>query len=618
YAHNEIKEFIDIFHEDFKIDQSETTYKLEQLFKMYCVEIDLIQLKRLIMIYLILINDLNDPFKINIQNVLFKTLQTLWKEDEKFYSQLIKLFEARLFVNIFTKTLLFEVKIRFGLFLINFSKLSISNSRLFCARMFLCSLYKEEEEFRKKADLIFVECDFYKIKPDEINSLLENFDNLSNDEYMNSLKAQKRPLDSSPNSLDQSPKRFKTKEITTQDNLNKTDVNNNQLLDNNHLLSDIMPTINLNNLSFNAEFLNDFDHSICERLKEPLREPEVIVISSDDEHDETLSTIIKKIEPLCNCITLYEQKIETFPLSVLCKFPNLKSVTINYCNLNHLDTKDLNCLNNLEILNLRSNCLTQIDSGLFEKIPKLSQLDLRNNKIQNLSENIFKSCKKLKILNLSNNMLSNLDASLFEFSTSLEEIDCSKNFIEKLDANLFKNLINLKKINFCKNKIIALGEGIFDSNRLLTEILISNNSIVDLPKGLFKNLDFLNIINLSNNRIEILDADLFEHNIQLNQIQISYNRIQNLDSNIFKNLIELYLVHCTNNQIDYLPKELFRSCLKLKRIFFLKNKIKNLDMNLFNNLVELEEIDFSKNVSTCCLDVDFLKFIAPNLKFVRY
>ena len=95
---------------------------------------------------------------------------------------------------------------------------------------------------------------------------------------------------------------------------------------------------------------------------------------------------------------------------------------------------EINCLLNLDTLDLSHNFITQITNN--SKLINLKELDLSNNKLAILNDNV-KYFKNLKKLNLLNNELHQLSENLFNLE-NLTYLDLSYNHLVKISANISK------------------------------------------------------------------------------------------------------------------------------------------------------------------------------------
>lgn len=91
------------------------------------------------------------------------------------------------------------------------------------------------------------------------------------------------------------------------------------------------------------------------------------------------------------------------------KFPMLRELTMQECNIEKFEDYALSSLKYLICLDLANNLLEKLDIPLFWGLPNLEYLNLRYNRIKCI-QNVFLKLNKLQKLDLSNNRLDLLDS----------------------------------------------------------------------------------------------------------------------------------------------------------------------------------------------------------------
>ena len=66
----------------------------------------------------------------------------------------------------------------------------------------------------------------------------------------------------------------------------------------------------------------------------------------------------------------------------------------------------------------------------------------------------IKNPENVKILNLTSNNLTELDKDIFSNFTQLQELDLSYNNLTELDKDIFSNLTQLNNLNLRNNNLI--------------------------------------------------------------------------------------------------------------------------------------------------------------------
>ncbi|XP_028309211.1 leucine-rich repeat-containing protein 38-like [Gouania willdenowi] len=99
----------------------------------------------------------------------------------------------------------------------------------------------------------------------------------------------------------------------------------------------------------------------------------------------------------------------------------------------------------LVYLDLRNNCLSQLEPGTLSTSSRLVFLDLGSNNLTEISSGIFEDSTSLIKLRLGNNpFLSMIDKDAFSGLTSLRELELEGNGLTGLDVSVLKPLLYLK------------------------------------------------------------------------------------------------------------------------------------------------------------------------------
>ena len=301
------------------------------------------------------------------------------------------------------------------------------------------------------------------------------------------------------------------------------------------------------------------------------------------------------------------------------KFRELKEIYLSYDKISDIKGLENFEFDKLEILNLSSNNILNInlleklnckelkelnlsqnkisDIKILEKVifKKLENLDLRYNNL--LDINIFEKVKfdNLKELNLSQNKISDINVLEKVKFNKLEILNLGFNHISNIDVfgkvkfeelkqlNLYFNKISniniLEKVKFSKLEILNLGGN---------QIIIINI----LEKANFKELKQLNLSGNDISNIKVLDKVKFN---KLKILYLSKNRISDiniLEKVNFKELKELYLYDNKISDIRALENVNFE---KIEILHFGINQISNINVLEKVNFKELKKLNLSQN-----------------------
>ncbi|XP_063233229.1 chondroadherin-like protein isoform X2 [Bacillus rossius redtenbacheri] len=141
-----------------------------------------------------------------------------------------------------------------------------------------------------------------------------------------------------------------------------------------------------------------------------------------------------------------------------------------YLNNNRLKNIQLNYLDNVFEFSLSYNLLISIN---FSHTQNIFILQLNNNELSNLDPNTFKGLSKLRVLDLSNNPLHNIS------------------------HDLFRDVSKLGYLNLANTSLTFLPTDVFSNLELLENLILDQNNIQFLTSADFRFLEFLNTLSLS-------------------------------------------------------------------------------------------------------------------------
>jgi Leucine-rich repeat (LRR) protein len=237
-----------------------------------------------------------------------------------------------------------------------------------------------------------------------------------------------------------------------------------------------------------------------------------------------------------------EDAINTIRHSETIKFSNnrISNLSTTFNNLTKL--KDLQLINNLvievtdysfigsdqlELINLRNNKITQIGRNAFSHMKKLYYLDLTNNSITEIPEELFSQNSQLEYILLKHNQITQIKPKTFHYLYKLQKLDFSHNCITTIGSksiNIFSS--SHLSINFEFNRLTEnsfnKNSFVFDDKNTETKlsIYLDNNQFTTFPKQIFHQIFGLSL------KSEIhLNGNKFDCNCDM--IWLNENRIRN-------------------------------------------------------------------------------------------
>ena len=128
-------------------------------------------------------------------------------------------------------------------------------------------------------------------------------------------------------------------------------------------------------------------------------------------------------------------------------------------------------------INLHTNRLTSLPTGVFSGLSALTQLYLHNNRLATLDAEVFSRLSALQFLFLHNNQLTSLDAEVFSRLSALEFLFLNGNRLTNLSPGMFRGVSTLASLWLQDNVIDPL------PLTLLLEKVGENELKVSVPAG---------------------------------------------------------------------------------------------------------------------------------------
>jgi len=269
---------------------------------------------------------------------------------------------------------------------------------------------------------------------------------------------------------------------------------------------------------------------------------------------------------------------------------------------NHLGAMPAGMLPVVKEIDLSSNSITAVPSGLSDRFPRLEELSLAANSVSKLPASAFSNFSALAKLNVSANLITVLPRGIFQGSSSLTELDLSGNLISEVLPYTFAGLSSLELVYLHHNKIQALRNRAFSGinagvqNRL--RIYLSSNEISELSPDTFKDVGYLSLLDLAWNRIQtiskgVLSASTFAN---LEFLFLSANHIASLPEDVFESLAKCNTLLLGGNALSEVPAGLFNGMKRLRVLSLGNNNISQIHEGAFDAFAgTAREIILAKN-----------------------
>ncbi|KFO58612.1 Podocan, partial [Corvus brachyrhynchos] len=364
---------------------------------------------------------------------------------------------------------------------------------------------------------------------------------------------------------------------------------------------------------------------------------EILIMSSN-----FLKYVPKNLPPALYKLHLQSNKLEKIPKGAFSELAGLRELYLqnNYLSNEGMDNETFWKLSSLEYLDLSSNNLSQIPSGLprnivllhleknaikvidrdvLTQIKNLEYLLLHNNKLKarGIHPLAFQGLKKLHTVHLYNNMLERIPSGLprrvktlmilhnqiseinrNDFATTyfLEELNLSYNKLTspQIHREAFRKLRQLKSLDLSGNNLHTVPFG-FPKN--LQVLKLKENEISIIPKGTLSGMTKLRELYLSNNKLKVnsIYSRAWRELSSLQSLDMAGNQLTSIPLGLPESLEYLYL---QNNKITMVSENAFESTPKIKGIYLRFNKISvgALKESTFQNLKHLQVLDIEGNL----------------------
>ena len=252
------------------------------------------------------------------------------------------------------------------------------------------------------------------------------------------------------------------------------------------------------------------------------------------------------------------------------RLPILKKLELTGCEISlGLKTEAFSNLTHLRYLGLRYSNIQTIQKDVFKGINNLNVLDVAGNGLTNVDFLVFANISKT--LNLAENLLNGSLANFTDAITNLENLDLSQNRFTSLYLDFGAPMLALKYL-------------IAKSNRIRTIIATKSQQ---LPK--------LSIIYLQNNKLEKLGRNCFGKLPSLARLHLEDNEITAIGDGTFDEMFGLEELYLHGNKMARFDWRILKSTRKLRRVRLWKNHIESMQFDNGTILPDMTFLDLSDN-----------------------
>ncbi|XP_065371943.1 leucine-rich repeat-containing protein 15-like [Calliphora vicina] len=174
-------------------------------------------------------------------------------------------------------------------------------------------------------------------------------------------------------------------------------------------------------------------------------------------------------------LTFVNSKFANFPLNLFYAF-KVQELDFRNCSLETLKWDNFLKADNLSILLLSENLLTEIKPMLFSYVDNLSFLFLDSNRLSMLYNDSFKGLGKLNFLDLHNNLIETLPSQIFSYMPGIQQINLAGNRLKIIQDALFAENPRLFSLHLQQNELTEIQEYAFQEQNILKYLDVSHNT----------------------------------------------------------------------------------------------------------------------------------------------
>ncbi|XP_022608050.1 vasorin isoform X2 [Seriola dumerili] len=231
-----------------------------------------------------------------------------------------------------------------------------------------------------------------------------------------------------------------------------------------------------------------------------------------------------------------------------------------------LTAEDFDGMENLEMLDLSQNKLTELPDRVFEPLTSLRNLDLSSNQITHISEECFQGMALLERLYLYSNLIKTIHPAAFNGLGHLLELKIQGNQLTSLPALSMPRLL-LLDLRF--NVLPTLGPSDLQTPNL-ESLKLGGVGLTSLNKELIGSLKNLHELDISGNQLESFPSVLKETK-GLIHLSLAGNPMGPLKVQDLQNLGELQDLDISSLSLQGLPEEFSQLFPHLRKLTVAEN-----------------------------------------------
>lgn len=152
-------------------------------------------------------------------------------------------------------------------------------------------------------------------------------------------------------------------------------------------------------------------------------------------------------------------KFETFPAEFLRRIPHLKTLDIQFVEVDVIKNGTFSGVNGLELVAFEDCKIGTIQEGAFQDWHHVSEISFTSSEIGTISTGAFSNLALRGTFSISNNSIQRIETGAFSGLSDIKEFHFYLNNVTIMAENAFLNVRNLEKAGVFLNEIESLGTG---------------------------------------------------------------------------------------------------------------------------------------------------------------
>ncbi|CAK1548835.1 unnamed protein product [Leptosia nina] len=273
----------------------------------------------------------------------------------------------------------------------------------------------------------------------------------------------------------------------------------------------------------------------------------------------------------------------------------LATVNISHNELSSIEPGAFQNCNNMTLLDLSYNNLTEIHRQAFDENTYASEFQVSYNFFTDLGQIPIQNMTGIRVLNASHNAIEIIPKLAFPKLYELHTVDVSHNNLTEISNAVFQNLFSLRYLNISHNSLEQIKPATFGTIPTVLELDLSHNKLLDVSRGSLAKLASCRSLDISHNFLE----KIFQIPISLGELNMAYNNLSEIRINTWPVMNALLRLNLSHNMLgDRLTHDSFPGLLTLQSLDLSANGLTRSPWEALNTMTSLQYLYLQHNELT--------------------